>query len=107
MPGEEPIACTLSADDRQSRAAAVRELGGRALVGLEVSDRRARLRFRGERERVDARVAAESQCCAFFQFATSHQGDETQLEIQAPEGGEPLLRGLVAAIVGGWQGAIA
>jgi hypothetical protein len=107
MPGHEPIACTLSAGDRQGRAAAVRELGERALVGLEVSDRRALLRFRGEPECVDALVAAESQCCAFFRFATRRQGDEIELEIRTPEGGEPLLRGLVAAIVGGWQGTIA
>jgi hypothetical protein len=106
MPTEVPIACTLSAGDQPVRMAAMREVGRRALVGLQVSDRRARLRFHGERERVDALVAGESQCCAFFHFATTPVGEETELEIRTPEGGEPLLRALVAAIVAGWEGEL-
>lgn len=36
--------------------------------------------------------------------ATIREGRETELEIRAPNGGEPLLRGLVAGIVAGWAG---
>jgi MerR family transcriptional regulator, copper efflux regulator len=104
MPTEVPIACTLGDSDRRTRAAAMRELGDRALVGVEAHDRRARLRFHGERERVEALVAAERQCCAFFQFATTRDGEELEVEIRTPEGGAPVLRALVAAIVAGWEG---
>jgi hypothetical protein len=104
MAQKTPIACTLGADDRSARLNTARELGRRALVGLDVRDRRALLHFHGEQEGVDALVRAESECCAFFEFATTRQGEETELEIRTPEGGEPLLRGLVAGIVAGWEG---
>jgi hypothetical protein len=106
MPTDVPIACTLSGGDRRARATAIRELGGRALIGVEAGDRRARLRFHGERERIEAVVAAERQCCGFFQFTMTRDGEETELEIRTPEGGEPILRALVAAIVAGWGGEL-
>ena len=106
MAQETPIACTLSGEDRPARIALARKLGERALVGLEVRDRRALLRFQGERERVDDLVAGESECCGFFEFATTWKGEETELEIRTPVGGEPLLRGLVAGIVAGWDGGL-
>ncbi|MGH8573832.1 MAG: hypothetical protein ACREX8_14850 [Gammaproteobacteria bacterium] len=106
MPDETPIACTLAVDDRPVRIAAARELGERALVGVDVQDRRALLRFDGERERVEELVAAESECCAFFEFAPTADDEKTELVILAPEGAEPLLRGLVAAIVAGWEGGL-
>jgi hypothetical protein len=104
MSPESAIACSLDAEDRAARMAAARELGEHALVGLDISDRRARLRFRGAHDRVDALVAAESACCAFFEFTTARHDEHTELEIRTPEGGEALLRGLVAGIVAGWQG---
>ncbi len=104
MYSEMPIACALGTAGRSARLAAARELGERALVGLHVSDRRARLRFRGERERVEALVAAERECCAFFTFATVRNDEETEVEIQTPGGGERLLRALVVGIVAGWGG---
>jgi hypothetical protein len=106
MSPEIPIACTLSAAERRTRSASARELGERALVGLDVRGRRALLRFHGEHEGVDALVAAERGCCAFFELATTRDGEETRLEIRTPEGGEPLLRGLVAGIVAGWEGGL-
>jgi hypothetical protein len=101
MPTDVPIACALSGGDREARATAIRELGGRALIGVEAGDRRARLRFHGERERIEALVAAERQCCGFFQFTMTGDGEETELDIRTPEGSEPILRALVAAIVAG------
>ena len=106
MPVDVPIACRLDAGERSARLARARELGKRALVGLEVRNGLALLRFRGEREAVDALVAAERDCCAFFEITTSRHGDDTEVKIRTPEGGEPLLRGLVAGIVAGWQGAL-
>ncbi|MBA2522508.1 MAG: hypothetical protein H0V25_04165 [Solirubrobacterales bacterium] len=103
MPEEVPIACTLTNAELPGRIAAARALGADALVGLEVAERNALLRFRGERERVDALVAAEQQCCAFFDFGLRERRDLVELEIRTPEGGEPILRGLVAAVVAGWE----
>jgi hypothetical protein len=107
MPQKTPIACTLGTEDRAARIANARQLGERALLDLDVRGRRALLRFQGEHEAVDALVAAERECCAFFEFAISRQGEETELEIRTPEGGEPLLRGLVAGIASGWEGGLA
>jgi hypothetical protein len=76
------------------------------LVGLEVSQRRALLRFRAAHESVEALVAAERACCAFFEFSMTRHDDDTELEIRTPAGGEALLRGLVAGIVAGWKGGI-
>jgi hypothetical protein len=101
-----PLACTLAATDRTTRATQLRELGEQALVGLEVSGRRALLRFEGAHERVAAFVDAERACCAFFEFAMTRPGDDTEIEIRVPAGGEPLLRGLVAGIVAGWNGGL-
>jgi hypothetical protein len=106
MPPETPIACALDAQSRAARLAGARELGEQALVGLEVGDRRALLRFHGERERVAALVAAERACCAFFEFTATRDGEDTELEIVTPKGGEPVLRGLVAGIVAGWDGGL-
>lgn len=107
MSNETPIACTLSAADRTARIASARELGERALVGVEVHDRTALLRFQGGREAVDALVAAERTCCGFFEFRATRDGENTELEIRTPEGGEPLLRALVAGVVAGWEGGLA
>jgi hypothetical protein len=41
-----------------------------------------------------------------LQFAMAEDGEETEVEIRTPEGGELLLRALVAAIVAGWQGEL-
>jgi hypothetical protein len=105
-PHEAPLVCTLDAADRTVRLARARELGEQALVGVDVSGRRALLRFRGAHESVAAFVDAERACCAFFEFSTIRHGKDTQLEIRAPAGGEAILRGLVAGIVAGWEGGI-
>jgi hypothetical protein len=51
-------------------------------------------------------AAAERGCCPFFKLTTSRHGDDAEVKIRTPEDGEPLLRGLVAGIVAGWQGAL-
>jgi hypothetical protein len=103
-PGELPLTCTLEAADRTTRRSRARDLGERALVGLVVDDRRALLRFEGAHESVAAFVEAERACCAFFELSTTRHGEDTELEIRTPAGGEALLRGLVAGIVAGWEG---
>jgi hypothetical protein len=100
------FACTLDGQDRTTRLAGARELGKLALVAVEADHLRARLRFRGEPERVDALVATERACCGFLELTTTRHGAETELEIRAPEGGERILRALVAGIVSGWEGGL-
>jgi hypothetical protein len=106
MPHEPPLACTLAAAERTARATHLRGLGEQALVGLEVSGRRALLRFEGAHERVAAFVDAERTCCAFFEFSMTRHGEDTEIEIRVPAGGEALLRGLVAGIVAGWKAGL-
>jgi hypothetical protein len=106
MPHEPPLACTLAAAERPARVTHLRELGEQALVGLEVSGRRALLRFKGAHERVAAFVDAERTCCAFFEFSMTRHGKDAEIEIRVPAGGEALLRGLVAGIVAGWKGGL-
>lgn len=106
MPTDTPIACTLTGDELPERLSAARELGEKALVGLEVFDRRAVLRFSGERERVDALVAAENKCCSFFEFEVDEDAERIELRIATPEGGQLPMRSLVAGVVAGWEGGL-
>lgn len=103
MATEVPIACTLSANELPGRLEAARALGEQALTGVEVTGRRALLRFDGHRDDVDALVEAESGCCSFFEFDVRETDDEVEVEILTPEGGELVLRGLVAGVVAGWD----
>lgn len=106
LPVDVPIACTLSEADLPQRLAAARALGADALVGVETSGRHARLRFSGQRERVEELIAAETQCCSFLGFELEQSDEAVELAINAPEGAEPVLRSLVAAIVAGWDGGL-
>jgi hypothetical protein len=101
-----PIACTLTAAELPGRMASARALGEEALVDVEVVDRRALLRFTGHRDEVEALVAAERECCGFFDFSVREYGERIELEITTPEGGEQVLRGLVAGVVAGWDGGL-
>jgi hypothetical protein len=95
---EIPIACTLSPAQMKGRGGDIRVLGRAALVSVECGERHATLGFRPGpevRERVEAIVAAEAECCAFLDFAVSAgEEDATIVTIEAPAGGEATLRGL-------------
>jgi hypothetical protein len=98
-----PIACTLSSTDLRARGAELRALGGDGLLALAEEPERAVLRFRPDpaiRERVEAVVAAESECCAFLDFALEHHDDATVLTISAPNGGAEMVHELAAALGG-------
>ena len=100
-----PIACALSADELTDRVAKLRVLGEH-LEAVDAQGARAILRFAVDRAEVDAFVEQEERCCAFFEFVVATEGDLVRLEIATPDGAEPFLRALVAAIVGGWAGAL-
>jgi hypothetical protein len=95
---EIPMACTLSPAQMEGRGDELRALGRAALVSIDCGERHATLRFRPGpevRERVDAIVAAEAECCAFLDFTVSSgEEDTTTVVIEAPEGGEAMAREL-------------
>ena len=98
-----PIACTLSATDLRARSEQLRALGGDGLLHASEAEGRAVLRFRPDtsvRKRVEAVVAAESECCAFLDFQLEHGEDATVLTISAPNGGAEMVHELAAALAG-------
>ncbi len=104
MTTELPIACSLSAAELPVRLAEIGALGRDSLIGFETGDASAELRFRTDpetRSRLARVVAAESECCAFLTMTVRQQPDAISLTIQAPPGGEPVMRELVSAFRGG------
>ncbi|HMJ95876.1 MAG TPA: hypothetical protein VK486_08485 [Thermoleophilaceae bacterium] len=96
-----PIACTLSAANLRARGEELRALGGDGLVDATEEAGRAVLRFRPEpsiRKRVEAAVAAESECCAFLDFELEAGEDATVLTISAPNGGAEMVHELTVAL---------
>jgi hypothetical protein len=90
------------------RLAEMAALGGAALVDACQDAAHAELRFAaapGVHRRVEAIVAAESQCCAFLTMRVTGEPDTIVLTIDAPEGAEPVLQELLDAFRGQTQAA--
>jgi hypothetical protein len=103
MSGTPPIACSLTAAELPLRQAEIRALGSVGLVDVTQEDGRAVLHFRPDpqiRERVEAIVAAESECCAFLEFKVEHGAEATVLTVSAPNGGAETVRELAATFAG-------
>jgi hypothetical protein len=103
MSDTSPIACTLSASELPGREAELRALGSDGLVDVRREAGRVVLRFRPDpeiRARVEAIVAAESECCAFLDFRVEHEDAATVLTISAPNGGAEVVHEL-AVMLGG------
>jgi hypothetical protein len=99
MPDELPIACSLTAAELPKRLTEIAALGREALVDVRNESTRAELRFAdraGVHQRVDAIVAAESECCAFLTMRVSNPPGLVVLNIEAPEDAELVLQELVA-----------
>ncbi len=94
-----PIACSLSADEREFREMEFSALMDRALLARDGIDSGLLLRFREApdvRVEVDDLVRREQACCPFFTFDVSTHGDELWLQVVAPpEGMEMLLRSIL------------
>jgi hypothetical protein len=100
MPPETQIACSLTAAERPARLAEMADVGRASLLGVEITGRRATLRFGaipGTRETLEAIVIAESYCCAFLDFELRDVSEGVELTVTAPSGAEPILDDLVAA----------
>jgi hypothetical protein len=92
-----PIACTLTAAELPERLAEMRAVGREALIAAGERE----LRFRPQaRERLEAIVAAEAECCSFMTLALGEANGELLLTVEAPPGAEPVVRELVAAFSG-------
>jgi hypothetical protein len=97
MSSDLPIACSLSADELPRRLAEIGAIGREALRSVEPD---CVLRFGADpstRDRLEAVIAAESECCRFLTFHLREDGDELLLSIRAPDGAEPLVRQLIDA----------
>ena len=97
MTPDTPIACSLSTEDLPVRLAEIRAIGADALLGVDDSGA---LRFRNDeatRTRLEAFVAAESECCSFLGFDLRPEGDSLELRITAPEDAQALADDLVRA----------
>ena len=100
MAADLPIACSLTASQLPARLAEIAALGAAALIDADHEGDRAELRFTAGadvRRRVDAIVAAESQCCAFLDMCVTEAPGAIVLTIRAPEGAESVLAELVDA----------
>ncbi len=98
-----PIACSLTAAEMPKRLAEMAAIGQSSLLSVDTLDARAVLRFRAGaemRERLEAIVVAEAQCCAFLCMELRDEDDTLVLSVQAPEGAEPVMGDLVAAFSG-------
>ena len=94
MSSELPSACSLDATELRRRLAAIAALGHAALVSARTEPARAELVFAaapGVRERLEAVVAAEAQCCAFLAMRIDDSAAALVLTIDAPEAAEPVL----------------
>jgi hypothetical protein len=99
-----PLACNLTQKDLSARLDSLHELG-ETLVAVEAEGDHAVLRFESDREPVERFVAEETRCCPFFVFEVAGERPVT-LDVRVPEGGEQMLRSLVAAFVAGWRPAL-
>lgn len=103
MSSGHPIACTVEAGEMPARLAEIEAFGRDAFLSAETGPRTATLRFAQSDEnehRLAEIVAAESKCCAFLTFAQTRDGEAQVLRLEAPEGGESMLRALAAALSG-------
>jgi len=104
MTTDPPIACTLTSTELPERLAEIRAIGRSSLVGAETGAARAVLRFSANeemRKRLAHVVAAEAECCSFLTLDLADVSGTSVLTIEAPVGGEEVMRELVAAFRGG------
>ncbi len=90
----------LALSDLEQRLAEIAALGEESLIESRTVDDRHLLRFRPDaatRRRLEAIVAAESQCCSFLDLSLSEEGGELLLSIEAPEAGRETADALAAA----------
>ncbi|CDN56519.1 Hypothetical protein RG1141_CH42050 [Neorhizobium galegae bv. officinalis bv. officinalis str. HAMBI 1141] len=79
------IACTLGAGDFKGRVASIQALARRSLLSSRREPLRLYLTYTGDAlAEVQDLVAKEAECCAFLEFALSHDASKVELVITAP-----------------------
>ena len=99
MTEELPIACSLTASQLPERLAEIAALSRDSFL----ADGPDGLRFRGDkstRARLDALVAAESECCSFLSFDVRRDEGELVLSIAAPPDAQGVADSLTDAFAG-------
>jgi len=89
-----PIACTLSPDCMTARLALIDGLAADGLLDRTRTDRGVRVRLRDAadiEQRTRELVAAESTCCALFDFTLERENGALVLDISGPEDARPLI----------------
>jgi hypothetical protein len=80
-----PIACTLEAGDFKTRTAGIRALAGRSLLNAKRTPLSLALVYGPEAlAEVQELVRKEQDCCAFLDFALTHDAAGVHLTIAAP-----------------------
>jgi hypothetical protein len=100
MAEELPIACSLDVSGLEQRLAEIGALGAESLVSRERERDRHLLRFRNEpgtRDRLEAIIAAEAECCAFLELSLTQEDGLLVLTVAAPADGRRTAEGLADA----------
>jgi hypothetical protein len=92
-----PLACTLTTDDRRTRAARWLELVERSGLGVSETATGLWLTFGADATaELEAVAALERECCAFADWTVRGDGDAVVLEIEADGDAIPLIQGWFA-----------
>ena len=90
-----PIACTLPSAALSERLASIRQFTSRSLLSHELGERTLRLLYRlGAKDELERIVAAERECCSFFEFELADPPPAIVFTTQAPGGEEADARWL-------------
>jgi hypothetical protein len=96
---EQPIACTLTADQYKNRTGELAALATRALRSREQTADGERLVFADSPEtehELRATIAAEASCCAFLRMDLKRADDGLVLNIAGPARARPIIQELFA-----------
>jgi hypothetical protein len=92
-----PLACTLTADDRKTRAARWLELIRRSGIEISETPTGLRLTFGADAAtELEALAALEGECCGFADWTVSRDADAAVLEVAAEGDAIPLVQGWFA-----------
>jgi hypothetical protein len=96
---EQPIACTLTADQFRDRTDELAALAARALRSREHTPDGERLIFTDTAEteaELRAAIAAEASCCAFLRMDLQRRDEGLVLDIAGPRDARPVMAELFA-----------
>lgn len=103
MPEDQPIACSLTQPELSRRFAEMAAVGDAALCEVRRTGTHAELLFAADvatRQRLEAIVAGEAECCPFLSLTLTEGGGAIVLEVEAPDGAEVVLSEIVEAFGG-------